>query len=105
MENTSLAVKEPESPVQIEVTEHVEEDGDTQTEVREEKTTKQDGDVVEEKKEVTTTTKTTTPGGGKFTFQTKETTTKTTTKKTFMGEFNLLIFVRDKTWFKRGYQS
>lgn len=93
VDNTSLAATEPEPAVQIEVTEHVEEDGDTHTEVREEKTTKQDGDVVEEKKEVTTTTKTTTPTGGKFTFQTKETTTKTTGKKTFMGEFNLIIFI------------
>lgn len=104
MENTSLAVKEPDPPVQIEVTKHVEEDGDTHTEVQEEKTTKQDGDVVEEKTEVTTTTKRTTPTGGKFTFQTKETTTKTTAKKTFLGEFNILIFMKDKTWFKRGYE-
>ncbi|XP_028415181.1 proteoglycan 4-like [Dendronephthya gigantea] len=80
VENTSLTSKEPESPVQIEVTEHVEDDGETQSKVVEEKTTKQDGDIVEEKKEVTTTTKTT--DGGNLT--TKTTETKTTTKKSFV---------------------
>ena len=92
VENTSIAPKEPEPPVQIEVSEHVEDEGDTHTEVQEVKTVKQDGDEIEEKKEVTTTSKTTTPGGGKFTMQTKETTTKTTTKKTFAGEYTQLKF-------------
>jgi archaellum component FlaD/FlaE len=97
VENTSITAKEPESPVQIEVTEHVEDDGETYTEVKEETTTQQDGDAVEEKKEVTTTTtKTTTPGGGNI--QTKE--TKTTTKKTFMGEFRL-YFIETQLLFKR----
>ena len=85
VENTTIT--EPESPVQIEVSEHVEDDGDTHTEIREEKTTKEDGEVIEEKKEVKTTT--TKPGGAKITTQTKE--TKTTTKR-FMGEKNISGF-------------
>ena len=80
VENTSITAKEAESPVQIEVTEHVEDDGET--EVKEKITTTQNGGEIEEKKEVTKTTKTTTPGGGKITTQTKE----TKTKKTFTGE-------------------
>ncbi len=93
IENTSITAKEPESPVQIEVTEHVEDDGETHTEVREETTRKEDGDGVEEKKEVMTTTKTTTPGGGTVTTQTKE----TKTKKTFMGESRFVAFYPNKT--------
>ena len=80
VENTSIIAKEPESPVEIEITEHLEDDGET--EVREVTTKKQDSDGIEEKKEVTTTTKTTTPSGGKITTQKKE----TKTRKTFTGE-------------------
>ena len=89
VEHTSITAKEPESPVQIEVTEHVEDDGETHTEVHEETTTKQDGDVVEEKKEVTTTTKTTTADGGTMTTKT----TETKTKRTFMGELKAQCYL------------
>ena len=88
VENTSVASKEPESSVQVEVTEHVEDNGKTETKVVEEKTTKQDGDIVEEKKEVTTTTKTT--DGVSMTTKTIE--SKTRTKKSFLGELNFIAF-------------